>query len=117
MNKSARLGKRAGGRLRYGAALSALVTVAISQAQELPPIHNSPDTECEVGRQCSAAEFDKQMRELKRQWPMTPPEIRAACATNYTLPSMWGCVIRQTLTYLNEHPGEPAPWLPGSVLK
>jgi hypothetical protein len=93
------------------------MVISISQAQELPPIHNSPDTECDPGRQCNATEFAKQLSELKRQWPMTPQEKRAACVTNNTLPSIQGCVIRQTLAYLNEHPGERAPWLPGGVLK
>jgi hypothetical protein len=101
-------------RLRYVGALSTLTAIAISQAQELPPVHNSPDTECEVGRQCNAAQFAKQLSDLKRQWPITPQEIRAACAANYTLPTIQGCIIRETLTYLNKHPGQRAPWLPGA---
>ena len=78
----------------------------------MPPIHNPPDTQCEAGQQCTAAEFARDLAILKAKWPAIPEEIRAACATNRTLPSIHGCILRETLFYLNAHPNERAPWLP-----
>jgi hypothetical protein len=77
-----------------------------------PSIHNSPDTLCEATRQCTDAEFRRDLSKFQSSWAITPEEIRVACAGSSTLPSLSGCIIRRTVAYLNGHPGEKAEWLP-----
>lgn len=90
-----------------------ILSVSVAMANTpMPPIRNSPDTECEAGRQCTEAEFGRELAALQRKWSAIPEEIRAACAANRTLPSIHGCILRQTLAYLNAHPNERAHWLP-----
>jgi|SRR5579859_1178174 len=77
----------------------------------LPATHNSPDTQCENGSQCTDEEFAILLDGLRRQWVLTPEEIRAKCVSYTTYPTVEHCVLSQTVPWLAKHPNEAAPWI------
>ena len=77
----------------------------------LPATHNSPDTQCENGRQCTDEEFAILLDGLHRQWALTPEEIRAKCVSYTTYPTVEHCVLSETVSWLAKHPNEAAPWI------
>lgn len=85
-----------------------------TQSSEIPPLpatHNSPDTQCENGRQCTDEEFAILLDGLRRQWALTPEEIRAKCVSYTTYPTVEHCVLSETVSWLEKHPNEAAPWI------
>jgi hypothetical protein len=77
----------------------------------LPPVHNSPDTECDDHRQCTDEEFAGLMDSLGRQWAITPEELRSGCAGFTTYPSLEHCILSKSVPWMDKHPKEAAPWI------
>jgi len=76
-----------------------------------PPIRNTPDTECDYRRQCTEDEFVGVSDSLKKQWALTPEWLRSKCVVYSTYPSVEQCILNQTVSWLNTHPNEQAPWV------
>ena len=75
----------------------------------LPPVHNSPDTECDDHRQCTDEEFAGLMDSLGRQWAITPEE-----SVRYWLyddPSLEKWILAESVPGLDKRPKEAAPWI------
>ena len=87
----------------HGFALSSSIT-------PLPAIHNSADTECD-NRQCTDEEFAGLADNLRRQWAITPEELRSKCVGNSTYPSLEHCVLKETVSWLGKHPNGEVPWI------
>jgi hypothetical protein len=77
----------------------------------LPAIHNSPDTACDNRTQCTEAEFAGLVDSLRRQWAITPEELRSNCAVYSTYPSLEQCILHGTVSWLEKHPNGEAPWI------
>jgi hypothetical protein len=77
----------------------------------LPPVHNSPDTECDDHRQCTDEEFAGLTDSLGRQWAITPEELRSRCAGYTTYPSLEHCILAESVPWMGKHPKEAAPWI------
>ena len=77
----------------------------------LPAIHNSPDTECNNRQQCTDEEFAGLVDNLRRQWTITPEELRSKCAGYSTYPSLEHCILLGTVAWLDKHPNGEAPWI------
>jgi hypothetical protein len=77
----------------------------------VPAIHNSPETECESNRQCTDTEFAGLVDSLRRQWALTPEEIRSKCAAYSTYPPLEHCILSESLTWLAKNPDGAAPWI------
>jgi hypothetical protein len=77
----------------------------------LPPVHNSPDTECDDHRQCTDEEFAGLTDSLGRQWAITPEELRSRCAGYTTYPSLEHCILAESVPWMDKHPKEAAPWI------
>jgi hypothetical protein len=77
----------------------------------LPAIHNSPDTECDKGKQCTDEEFAGLVDSLRRQWAITPEELRSKCAVYSTYASIEHCILAETVSWLDKHPNGAAPWI------
>ena len=77
----------------------------------LPPVHNSPDTECGEHRQCTDEEFAGLQDSLGRQWAITPEELRSGCVGNMTYPSLEHCILAGSVPWMDKHPRDPAPWI------
>ncbi len=82
-----------------------------SEMTLLPTIHNSPDTECDKGKQCTDEEFAGLVDSLRRQWAITPEELRSKCAGYSTYPSLEHCILVGTVSWLDKHPNGEAPWI------
>jgi hypothetical protein len=82
-----------------------------SESTPLPAIHNSPDTECHNGQQCTDEEFADLADSLRRQWAITPEELRSKCAADSTYPSLEQCILRGTVSWLEKNPKGEAPWI------
>jgi hypothetical protein len=82
-----------------------------------PEIHNTPDAICFNDRQCSDAEFADSVNGMKKQWEMAPEWLRAACASNHTGPTLFDCIVDQTVAWLKFHPDAKAPWLAPDAFK
>jgi hypothetical protein len=76
----------------------------------LPAVHNSADTECD-NRQCTDEEFAGLADNLRRQWAITPEELRSKCVGNSTYPSLEHCVLKETVSWLGKHPNGEVPWI------
>jgi hypothetical protein len=81
------------------------------EAPPLPVTHNSPDTQCGDGRQCTDEEFAILSDGLRRQWILTPEEIRAKCVSYTTYATVEHCVLSETVSWLAKHPNEAVPWI------
>jgi hypothetical protein len=77
----------------------------------LPPLHNSPDTECDDHRQCTDEELAGLTDSLGRQWAITPEELRSRCAGYTTYPSLEHCILAESVPWLDKHPKDAAPWI------
>lgn len=77
----------------------------------LPAIHNSPDTECNNRKQCTDEEFADLVDSLRRQWTITPEELRSKCTGYSTYPSLEHCILVGTVSWLDKHPKGEAPWI------
>lgn len=77
----------------------------------LPNIHNSPDTECAPHRQCTEEEFADLLNSLRRQWALSPEWLRTKCASNETYPKIEDCILKETVSWLNVHSEQQAPWV------
>ena len=82
-----------------------------SEMTPLPAIHNSPDTECDKGKQCTDEEFAGLVDSLRRQWAITPEELRSKCVAYSTYPSLEHCILVGTVSWLEKHPSGEAPWI------
>ena len=82
-----------------------------SEVTPLPAIHNSPDTECNNRQQCTGEEFAGLVDSLRRQWTITPEELRSKCAGDSTYPSLEHCILLGTVSWLDKHPNGEAPWI------
>jgi hypothetical protein len=82
-----------------------------SEMTPLPAIHNSPDTECDKGKQCTDEEFAGLVDSLRRQWAITPEELRSKCPGYSTYPSLEHCILLGTVSWLDKHPNGEAPWI------
>jgi hypothetical protein len=82
-----------------------------SAITSLPAIHNSPDTQCNNGQQCTDEEFADLVDSLRRQWAITPEDLRSKCAVNATYPSLEQCILRGTMSWLEKNPNGEAPWI------
>jgi hypothetical protein len=82
-----------------------------SEMTPLPAIHNSPDTECNNRQQCTDEEFAGLVDSLRRQWTITPEELRSKCAGDSTYPSLEHCILLGTVSWLDKHPNGEAPWI------
>jgi hypothetical protein len=82
-----------------------------SAITSLPPVHNSPDTECDDHRQCTDEEFAGLRDSLGRQWAITPQELRSGCAGYTTYPSLEHCILVESVPWMDKHPKEAAPWI------
>jgi hypothetical protein len=82
-----------------------------SEMTPLPAIHNSPDTECNNRKQCTDEEFAGLVDSLRRQWTITPEELRSKCAGNSTYPSIEHCILLGSVSWLDKHPNGEAPWI------
>ncbi len=82
-----------------------------SEMTPLPAIHNSPDTECNNRQQCTGEEFAGLVDSLRRQWTITPEELRSKCAGYSTYPSLEHCILEGTVSWLDKHPNGEAPWI------
>ena len=82
-----------------------------SEVTPLPAIHNSPDTECNNRQQCTDEEFAGLVDSLRRQWTITPEELRSKCAGYSTYPSLEHCILVGTVSWLDKHPNGEAPWI------
>ena len=82
-----------------------------SEMTPLPAIHNSPDTECNDRKQCTDEEFADLVDSLRRQWTITPEELRSKCAGYSTYPSLEHCILVGTVSWLGTHPNGEAPWI------
>ena len=77
----------------------------------VPAIHNSPDTECNNRKQCTGEEFAGLVDSLRRQWTITPEELRSKCAGYSTYPPLEHCILAGTVSWLAKHPNGEAPWI------
>jgi hypothetical protein len=77
----------------------------------LPALHNSPDTECNDRKQCTDEEFAGLVDSLRRQWTITPEELRSKCAGYSTYPSLEHCILVGTVLWLEKHPNGEVPWI------
>jgi hypothetical protein len=82
-----------------------------SEMTPLPVIHNSPDTACNKRQQCTGEEFAGLVDSLRRQWTITPEELRSKCAGYSTYPSLEHCILEGTVSWLEKHPNGEAPWI------
>ncbi|HTZ60011.1 MAG TPA: YSIRK-type signal peptide-containing protein [Acidobacteriaceae bacterium] len=82
-----------------------------SVATPLPSVHNSTDTECDNHRQCTDDEFAGLVDSLRRQWAITPEELRSKCAVDSTYPSLEHCILTETVPWLDKHPNGAVPWI------
>ncbi|MGB7196708.1 MAG: hypothetical protein WBG23_00285 [Acidobacteriaceae bacterium] len=82
-----------------------------SEMTPLPAIHNSPDTECNNRKQCTDEEFAGLVDSLRRQWTITPGELRSKCAGYSTYPSLEHCILMGSVAWLDKHPNGEAPWI------
>jgi hypothetical protein len=82
-----------------------------SEMTPLPAIHNSPDTECDDRKQCTDEEVAGLVDGLRRQWAITPEELRSKCAGYSTYPSLEHCILVGTVSWLDKHPNGEAPWI------
>ena len=82
-----------------------------SEMTPLPAIHNSPDIECNNRKQCTDEEFAGLVDSLRRQWTITPEELRSKCAGYSTYPSLEHCILVGTVSWLDKHPNGEAPWI------
>jgi hypothetical protein len=82
-----------------------------SESTSLPAMHNSPDTQCNNGQQCTDEEFADLADSLRRQWAITPEELRSKCAADSTYPSLEQCILRGTMSWLEKNPKGEAPWI------
>jgi hypothetical protein len=82
-----------------------------SEMTPLPAIHNSPDTECDNRKQCTDEEVAGLVDGLRRQWAITPEELRSKCAGYSTYPSLEHCILVGTVSWLEKHPNGEAPWI------
>jgi hypothetical protein len=82
-----------------------------SEMTPLPAIHNSPDTECNNHKQCTGEEFAGLVDSLRRQWTITPEELRSRCSGYSTYPSVEHCVLVGTVSWFEKHPNGEAPWI------
>ncbi len=82
-----------------------------SEMTPLPAIHNSPDTECNNRKQCTDEEFAGLVDSLRRQWTITPEELRSKCAGYSTYPSLEHCILEGTVSWFDKHPKGEAPWI------
>jgi hypothetical protein len=86
-------------------------STASSEMTPLPAIHNSPDTECNGREQCTGEEFAGLVDSLRRQWTITPEELRSRCAGYATYPSLEHCILEGTVSWFEKHPKGEAPWI------
>jgi hypothetical protein len=84
---------------------------AAPQGTPVPVIHNSPDTTCDGRRQCSSSEFAELSDSLRRQWALTPEELRSKCANQSTYPAAEHCILSNSVSYMAKHADETAPWI------
>jgi hypothetical protein len=82
-----------------------------SEMTPLPAVHNSPDTECDNRKQCTDEEVAGLVDGLRRQWAITPEELRSKCAGYSTYPSLEHCILVGTVSWLDKHPNGEAPWI------
>jgi|ERR1700678_1954173 hypothetical protein len=82
-----------------------------SEMTPLPAIHNSPDTECNNHKQCTGEEFAGLVDSLRRQWAITPEELRSRCSGYSTYPSLEHCILVGTVSWFEKHPNGEAPWI------
>jgi hypothetical protein len=82
-----------------------------SEMTPLPAIHNSLDTECKSHKQCTDEEFAGLVDSLRRQWTITPEELRSKCARYSTYPSLEHCILVGTVSWFDKHPNGEAPWI------
>ena len=82
-----------------------------SEMTPLPAIHNSPDTECNNHKQCTGEEFAGLVDSLRRQWAITPEELRSRCSGYSTYPSLEHCILVGTVSWFEKHPNREAPWI------
>jgi hypothetical protein len=82
-----------------------------SEMTPVPAIQNSPDTECNNRKQCTDEEFAGLVDSLRRQWTITPEELRSKCAGYSTYPSLEHCILAGTVSWLGKHPNGEAPWI------
>jgi hypothetical protein len=82
-----------------------------SEMTPLPAIHNSPDIECNNRKQCTDEEFAGLVDSLRRQWTITPEELRSKCAGYSTYPSLEHCILVGTVSWFDKHPNGEAPWI------
>ena len=82
-----------------------------SEMTPLPAVHNSPDTECNNHQQCTDEEFAGLVDSLRRQWTITPEELRSKCVGYSTYPSLEHCILVGTVSWLDKHPNGEAPWI------
>ncbi len=88
-----------------------------ANAQSRHPLreyHNTPDMECDLGRQCTNGEFSQLLADQRSKWDITPDWIQARCMAEPTLPRLEKCIIENTLIWLNRNPSTSASWLPGT---
>jgi hypothetical protein len=76
-----------------------------------PTIHNSPDTTCDPGIQCSDEQFKQVLKGEMRRWELSPEWLRRECVSSETAPVLFGCMLKNTVAWLNVHPEAKAPWL------
>jgi hypothetical protein len=86
-------------------------TVSLRENTPVPTIHNSSETECESHRQCTDEEFAGLVESLRRQWVLTPEEIRSKCAAYSTYPPLEHCILSESLSWLAKNPNGAAPWI------
>lgn len=77
----------------------------------VPNILNSPDTYCSYKAQCTDAEFNEVVNSLHRQWVLMPEWMKSKCTGLHTWPTVEGCILNQTVAWLNTNPKGAAPWL------
>jgi hypothetical protein len=85
--------------------------ISSSEMTPLPAIHNSPDTKCNDREQCTDEEFAGLVESLRRQWTITPEELRSKCAGHATYPSVEHCILEGTVSWFEKHPKGEAPWI------
>lgn len=79
-----------------------------------PSFKNSADMQCEYGRQCSDVEFARLLADQRQKWEITPDALKVICSMQPTLARLQRCIIESSLSWLSEHPGQSANWLPGT---
>ena len=86
-------------------------TVSFRETTPVPAIHNSSETECESHSQCTDAEFAGLADSLRRQWALTPEEIRSKCVAYLTYPPLEHCILSESVSWLAKNPNGAAPWI------